>query len=916
MNDFSSIDTALWKQDESLKKLAELLEQKTSGICVVSFDFFDTLVSRICAEPSDLFIEVGRRLAKADMLLVPLSPVEFRSARIAADERAREKASRAKRSSEVKLSDIYEELRNVVRNPTAACELEFTVERGFCYLNQAMASLVHHVKSLGYKTAILSDTYFKASELAQILKENGFSASLFDVVLVSSERGGAKWNGHLYQDLFRHFDIHPSELLHIGDNLHADIQMSAQFGVESIHYYRTTPGLDAIFKSERNLRGTSIYPAGALDSLRVLTARLAQSEKDPFRDGAMVFGPVLTRYADWAVEQFARAGVRTVLALMREGEVLGELLARAAVAAGIDLKVIPCFVSRISTARAAMSEVTPEKAAELLEGSAGFTPQAIMEILGLGSEARECFDEETRKKPLASNEAIAGFVKLLFSMPRLRQRIEQRRKESHELAFDYLVSLIGNETNIGILDLGWSGSIQRNIARILRRGGRQVRTTGCYLACTKRAGRLALDGDVAYSYMDQNWDRSAILTEVAITACVGSTDGYQRNVAGELVPVLGAYQITPEERLVKARLRNGILAFQSYWLMLRKLKGAEVITPEILADLDRNSASILYRLLDFPTKPEAERLGVLRHDENYFGQNYSAPLCDEETPNRLRREGVQSLFQGSKCYWPQGIVARHYPRLVSALRTGWNDPLTLGRLGVWHGVVPKDSGITDEELSSLGGLLHGLAPEQVIFVGPLTPPVEEVFQFLWKHAPPPNRLNQNKPRLIFTQQEADVRLSPEFVAQTHFIGGDLEQPQAIRAIRSQLVSSGNIAMVFTGEVKESTVEKMLNGLAPFLGFKGMVLAACGRFDRHTVAQDLSLARLANQWLHSTGKELGYGFWAAPVAAVPHLSNWIVFRRSPGDGVRNQWMFTVADMAHAPETSLLIANRNVNETAAV
>jgi len=216
----------LWQQDESLRKLGGLLAGKPADIRVVSFDFFDTLVSRICSEPPDLFIEVGRRLARQEMFVTPLSPPEFRAARIAADERARSKALRNGKSSEVRLAGIYHELKNVVRDCAAACEVELGVERGFCYLNSAMASLVHHVRSLGYRTAILSDTYFTAAELLRTLAENGLPASLFDVVMASSERGKAKWNGQLYHELFRHFEIHPNELLHIGDNVSADIAVA------------------------------------------------------------------------------------------------------------------------------------------------------------------------------------------------------------------------------------------------------------------------------------------------------------------------------------------------------------------------------------------------------------------------------------------------------------------------------------------------------------------------------------------------------------------------------------------------------------------------------------------------------------------------------------------------------------------
>lgn len=889
----------LWQQDESLRVLVERLADKPTDIRVVSFDFFDTLVSRICAEPNELFIEVGRRLINQGQLLTPLTPAEFRAARIAADEAARKRAIAAGKLGEVKLADIYAELKAVVKNPAAARDLEFDVERAFLYLNPAMASLVEHVRSLGYRTAVLSDTYFTAPELQRILRENGLSTSLFDTFLVSCERDKAKWNGTLYHELFRQFDIHPNELLHIGDNHHADINIAAQNRVETVHYYKTTPDLDAIFHSERQMRGFSAPPAAAMNSLRVLTARCSESDTDAFRDGAMVFGPVLARYADWCVQKFAAAGVTTVLALMREGELLGELLQRSANAAGVKLNIVPCFASRLSTARAAMPEVTPERASELLEGSAALTPQAVLDILGIGAEAQQLLDPATRNKPLTSHENIRGLVKMLFSLPRLRQLIEEKRTQSHELAFAYFASLIGENETVGMVDLGWSGSIQRNISRIMRRSGRKFRSIGCYLACTKRAGRLAVEGDVAYAFLDYDWSRMTILPEIAITAMCGSTNGYARDAAGQVQPVLGEFELNPAECTAKERLRAGVLTFQSAWLALRHNKGRDTFTPEMLADIDGQSAAIFYRLLEFPTKPEADRLGLLTHDENYFGQTFTAPLCDDVSPKRLRHDGMSSLFQNSRCYWPQGVVARANPRLMSSLRSPWTDPLGLGRLGAWNGALPQDPGVTHNELVSLTALLRGFAPDQVVFVGPFAPSLENAFNTLWGTGAGPDAPKATHPRLIVTGEVGEQRPSPQFSAQCAIVTGDPGDVRAARTLRSQLIPGGNIALVFSAEANPTRAQLLLAGLAPFLGGKGLLLAACGRYDRHTLAKQLPLAEVVNQWAGTHGGELGFGLWSGTTAARPALCDWIVFRREPESLVWNkQWMLTPEDFALA------------------
>src|SRR6202000_1892924 len=115
-----------------------------------------------------------------------------------------------------------------------------------------------------------------------------------------------------------------------------------------------------------------------------------------------------------------------------------------------------------------------------------------------------------------------------------------------------------------------------------------------------------------------DWSRSTILAELAITSPVGSTNGYRREPSGVINPVLGPYEISSAEQLIKTRLREGLLAFQELWLALSPHKN---YSPETLADIDAQTASIFYRLLEYPTKGEADRLGILTHDENYFGEN-------------------------------------------------------------------------------------------------------------------------------------------------------------------------------------------------------------------------------------------------------------------------------------------------------
>lgn len=908
---------ALWQQDECLRDLRARLAVCPLDIRVVSFDFFDTLVCRLCAEPADLFIEVGRRLAAAGLLKLQLSPEGFHNVRVAADEKARRLAISRGGSVEINLDAIYEQLAAVVTDRAAARRVEFETERDFCFLNPSIASLVEHVRALGLKVALISDTYFTRAELCQLLADNGFSPALFDQMFVSNEAGCAKWDGRLFLKACAHFGIHPNELLHIGDNPHADVEMACRLGAGAVHYPAATGREADSFTRERLLSAPAKRRAASLNAIRTLCSRLARDEKDAFRDGAFVFGPVLSLYADWCVQQFKAAGVTKVLALMREGELLGELVDRAARADGVELKVEPCFVSRLSTARASLAGVSAAAIAELLEGSPTLTLHNVLEILGVLDDVRDRFREEVLHKQVPSAVAMMPLLEHLMAQKQLVGLIAKRCKEAHALAFEYLDGLTCGETNIGFLDLGWSGSIQRNVLRILRNGGRQVRGVGCYVATTRRAGRAALDGDVIHAYLDCNWNRNTILAEVAINASIGSTNGYARDKDGQVVPVLGQYEAAPEERQIKQRVRDGVLAFQTFWLSVSRRRSpgacsrsggatgqpaAARITPSMRAELDQQAATILIRLIEHPGVAEARRLGNLTHDENYWDRRYSRPLCSPEAERHLEARGVGDFLLEAKCYWPQGVVARRYPRLIAALSRQWADPLALGRLGATRNTAAHDTCLTEEERASLIELLQHFGPRQVIFAGRAAVAMESDFATLIA----PGRQTSGNPEGAATADsglpatgDAPVLISfardPVGVAWHYRVEGEPTGRDSLRAVRAMLQPAAPHALVLTSEFDADTVTSLLSGLAPFLGAGGVILARCGDSDLVDSMHEHGLTKTVGEWLRRNGAILGYGLWKPADGVIGGCRNWTVLARGRPRESQDYWQITLSDL---------------------
>ncbi|MGC8491668.1 MAG: HAD family hydrolase, partial [Syntrophobacteraceae bacterium] len=744
-------------------------------------------------------------------------------------------------------------------------------ERDLCYLNPFMDSLVKYVRNLGYRTAIISDTYLSSADLRAILSHNGLDPALFDLVIASNEAGCTKrQGGALFGRALAQLGISGAELLHVGDNYASDIEASSKFGIIGIFYYQTTAEQNEIFQSEHVLSPTSVPVAASLDSLRRLSARRIASN-DAFSDGAFTFGPVLARFADWSLDLFAGRGVRKVLALMREGELLGELLRRAAAAGEVDIEVVSCYVSRKSTGLASLFEgVTAGRLYDLLMGRPGLTIGDAMSILGIAGEAERQLPPSTLCRKMESREVFDSIVRLILEGRALRALIEKRAAESQSLAFEYLSAMAGNEECIGILDLGWSGSIQRNISRIFRNGGRRVKTIGSYVCTTQKAGFMPLEGDETHAFVTNLWTRGNLIVEVPILATVGSTEGYARNARGQVAPVLGSSHVDKAELDLKKSLREGILSFQADWLALKSFKGTRVLTQTVLAEIDAHNPSILVRLIDYPTRMEAVRLGSLHHEENY-GAGSSSILCDKESEEVFQSQGVAGLFQQMNCFWPQGIIARDAPRLMSGLSQRWTAPLAFGRFGGRTLLDGKPCSLSDEEHRFLLEILRDHPYDQIVFLGSS---LEGDSDFLKSLAANACATFRSSDRTSSDLDQGGADKFPSIIEAR--IGGldsgivqvdghvkisvDTDDIEGLgRRVRGRVPRGSRCLMLISESMRGIDVTPVLHTLAPSFGPGSIIAANHGRVEIPSLANGFNIKTAIQQWHIQTGKQAGFEF---------------------------------------------------------
>lgn len=205
-------ETALYfrKNEEELRILIDSHD-------AISFDLFDTLIMRKVLEPTDIFRIVEKRL-KTKGYAVPGFHKKRRTAEI--------------NSNGGDLETIYKNLGHLfgvedevlyrIMEEEIACEKENLI------LRKKMAEMFAYALAKGKQVNIISDMYFPADILEDILAGLGICG--FNKIFVSCEYGKSKENG-----LFKEYkkEINGLKYLHIGDNRRADIIAAENCGIKA-----------------------------------------------------------------------------------------------------------------------------------------------------------------------------------------------------------------------------------------------------------------------------------------------------------------------------------------------------------------------------------------------------------------------------------------------------------------------------------------------------------------------------------------------------------------------------------------------------------------------------------------------------------------------------------------------------------
>lgn len=209
-----------------MENIVAPIDESIKRCDIVSFDIFDTLITRKVLCPQDVFslVEIQYQ-AKTHQHLA------FRAERIDAEEEARRDA----KFQEVTIADIYAVLaRRLGLTEKQADELmrmEFECEKRLACPRKDIQALCLELYRQKKPLLFVSDMYWSSAAIREILVACGYPQDV--EIVVSCEQGASKASGQLWKKVFDQY--RGKRFFHIGDHPISDFKAVKELGHEALH---------------------------------------------------------------------------------------------------------------------------------------------------------------------------------------------------------------------------------------------------------------------------------------------------------------------------------------------------------------------------------------------------------------------------------------------------------------------------------------------------------------------------------------------------------------------------------------------------------------------------------------------------------------------------------------------------------
>jgi FMN phosphatase YigB (HAD superfamily)/Flp pilus assembly protein TadD/glycosyltransferase involved in cell wall biosynthesis len=651
-----------------------------AGFDLVTVDVWDTLLRRRC-HPDEVKLFTARRLELACHDL--LKPA-FDSAAALVKERVRcelaigQQRKRAGLDDEYAIREVFQLwITSVLARRPAPQELDELADRlvslevqqelRCIYPDAGITDVLEKIPAR--RRMFVSDFYMSAAQVKSLLAHAGLDRLVPEGV-TSSDVSLHKRSGRLFRKVQQDTGVAPARHFHIGDNEFSDHFIPRTLGIRSRQYLCKTeaPKLERFNEEYRRRDGRAGFvPAELRRRSRLQPGELDRldAKEAMFRLGEAA-APLFAGFALFLAEEALKRRLPRLHFFTREGEFFAKVYAALGQADPLGVpfpEPVLLEVSRLATFAASLKRFDTAEfmrmwnlySSQSLRGfftSLDLDPAPFAEMIGrCGLEL-----DETIRYPWSDER-----VRKLLATESFTRALAEAGAAKRALLLDYLKAkgVTPDAPEIGIVDIGWRGTIQDNLAGVLAR----TKVHGWYFGLlpflnpqppnvTKAAFGPGLPGD---SEAVQRLLEFVSPLEMLCNSEAGSTLRYERR---DGAVVAQREENERERRIYASHTRH----FQEG--VLRRLgEVAEHIRVRAIssAELRPFGLELLSQIVHDPPRAAAEAYFELNHNETFGLGRF-----DDKQRHRADQEAIIALYDAGELEgfaerlkattWPQGFA--------------------------------------------------------------------------------------------------------------------------------------------------------------------------------------------------------------------------------------------------------------------
>lgn len=426
---------------------------------IISFDIFDTLLKRNIRNPSDLFIIIEKEYNKYSLNKIN----NFYTLRKNAERKSKESAT----TEEITLDSIYKYLPYDDSTKTKLKEIELSIEEAFLMPNYNLQRIYDYAIKKGKEVILVSDMYLPQSFLERILKKLGYTQ--YHKLYVSSTYGITKRSGNLFQFILKENNYTPQNILHIGDAKRSDWLMPRKYGIHTLHIKTYTNKL--LYKQNKYLDINQNILSTFINNTTPKHCRYEQI-------GYETLGPVLVGFCLWLEHYRIKYKLDKLLFFSRDGQIMSK---------AYQLLYPQTPYEYIYTSRRSL--VVPliclqngiNEIFDIIPFYRYVTIKTLIERLGIDYDCHKLTIEKygfNEKSSFTKKEYLENpqFIQLFHE---IESEIYQNSKEELKGFKEYITKYLAPQ--IGIVDIGWKGTMQNTLTKIFNKINMDSNVLGFYL---------------------------------------------------------------------------------------------------------------------------------------------------------------------------------------------------------------------------------------------------------------------------------------------------------------------------------------------------------------------------------------------------------------------------------------------------